>query len=66
MTTDFTPQPPHDEYECVLHIRGSLEWFKTIRDLLETSVPEDEDQAHAKDFIHDEVEEVINWIKDRS
>lgn len=62
MYTDFTPEAPHSEYECTLHIRGTKAWFQTIRDLLETSVPEDADQAHAKDFILDEVNEVINWI----
>jgi hypothetical protein len=62
MNTDFTPQPPHSEYECTLHIRGNRAWFQTIRDLLGTSVPEDVDQAHAKDFIRHEIEDVINWI----
>ena len=62
MTTDFTPEAPHTDYECVLHVRGTKAWFQTIRDLLDTAVPEDEDQAHAKDFIKGEVEEVINWI----
>ena len=62
MTTDFTPEAPHTDYECVLHVRGTKAWFQTIRDLLDTAVPQDEDQAHAKDFIKSEVEEVINWI----
>ena len=62
MTTDFTPQPPHPDYEATLHIRGTKAWFQTIRDLLQTTTPEDIDQAHAKDFILDEVNEVINWI----
>lgn len=62
MTTDFTPEPPHKDYECTLHVRGNKAWFETIRELLDTAVPEDEDQAHAKDFIKNEVEEVINWI----
>jgi hypothetical protein len=26
-------------------------------------VPEDEDQAQAKDFLYHEVEDVINWIE---
>lgn len=62
MTTDFVPEPPHKDYECTLQIRGNKAWFQTIRDLLDNAEPEDEDQAHAKDFIKDEVEEVINWI----
>lgn len=62
MNTDFTPHPPHVDYEATLHIRGTKAWFQTIRDLLETSVPEDADQARAKDFIRQEIEEVINWI----
>ena len=62
MTTDFTPEPPHRDYECTLQIRGNKAWFQTIRDLLDNALPEDEDQAHAKDFIKNEVEEVINWI----
>ena len=62
MTTDFTPEAPHKDYECTLHVRGTKAWFQTIRDLLETAEPQDEDQAHAKDFIKSEVEEVINWI----
>ena len=62
MTTDFTPEAPHVDYEATLHVRGTKAWFQTIRDLLETSVPEDADQTHAKDFILDEVNEVINWI----
>ena len=62
MTTDFTPEAPHTDYECTLHVRGTKEWFQTIRDLLETAEPQDEDQVHAKDFIKSEVEEVINWI----
>lgn len=62
MTTDFTPEAPHTDYECTLHVRGTKAWFQTIRDLLETTEPEDEDQARAKDFIKSEVEEVINWI----
>ena len=48
--------------ECTLHVRGTKAWFQTIRDLLETSVPEDEDQAHAKDFLYHAVEDIINWI----
>lgn len=63
MTTDFTPEAPHKDYECVLHVRGTKAWFQTIRDLLNTAVPEDEDQEHAKDFIYQEVEEIINWIE---
>lgn len=62
MTTDFTPEAPHIDYECTLHVRGTKAWFQTILDLIKTSEPEDEDQAHAKDFIMDEVDEVINWI----
>lgn len=62
MTTDFTPEAPHSEYECTLHIRGTKAWFHTIHDLLQTTTPEDIDQAHAKDFILNEVNEVINWI----
>ena len=62
MTTDFTPEAPHKDYECTLHVRGTKAWFQTIRDLLETSVPKDEDQAHAKDCLYHEVAEVINWI----
>lgn len=62
MNADFTPEAPHPDYECTLHIRGTKAWFQTIRDLLQTTTPEDIDQAHAKDFILDEVEEVINWI----
>lgn len=62
MTTDFTPEAPHTDYECVLHVRGTKAWFQTIRDLLDTAEPEDEDQSRAKDFIESEVEEVINWI----
>jgi hypothetical protein len=62
MTTDFTPEAPHKDYECTLHVRGTKAWFQTILDLLETAEPQDEDQAHAKDFIKSEVEEVINWI----
>ena len=63
MTTDFTPEAPHADYECVLHVRGTKAWFQTIRDLLDTVVPEDEDQAHAKEFIAHEVENVIDWIE---
>lgn len=62
MTTDFTPEAPHTDYECTLHVRGTKAWFQTIRGLLDTAVPADEDQAHAKIFIMDEVEEIINWI----
>lgn len=62
MHTDFTPEAPHDDYECTLHVRGTKAWFQTIRELLNTAVPEDEDQARAKDFLNDEVEDVINWI----
>lgn len=63
MTTDFTPEAPHTDYECTLHVRGSKAWFETIRGLLDTAVPEDEDQARAKDFLYHEVEDVINWIE---
>ena len=62
MTTDFTPEAPHTDYECTLQVRGTKAWFQTIRDLLETSVPEDEDQAHTKDFLYHAVEDIINWI----
>lgn len=62
MTTDFTPEAPHTDYECTLHVRGSKAWFQTIRELLATAVPADEDQAHAKIFIKSEVEDVIDWI----
>lgn len=62
MTTDFTPESPHKDYECTLHVRGTKAWFQTIRDLLETTEPKDEDQARAKYFITSEVEEAINWI----
>lgn len=62
MTTDFTPEAPHKDYECTLHVRGTKTWFQTIRDLLNNAKPFDEDQAHAKDFLCHEVEEVINWI----
>ena len=62
MTTDFTPEAPHTDYECTLHIRGTKAWFQTIRDLLATAVPADADQARAKIFIKSEVEEIINWI----
>jgi hypothetical protein len=43
-------------------VRGTKAWFQTILDLLETAEPQDEDQAHAKDFLYHEVEDVINWI----
>lgn len=62
MTTDFTPEAPHTDYECTLHVRGTKAWFQTIRDLLNNAEPFDEDQAHAKDFIMNEVDEIINWI----
>ena len=62
MTTDFTPEAPHTDYECTIHVRCTKELFQTIRELLETSVPEDKDQAQAKDFLYHEVEDVINWI----
>lgn len=63
MTTDFTPEAPHTDYECTLHVRGTKAWFQAIRDLLDTTEPEDKDQAQAKDFLCDEVGEVINWIE---
>ena len=63
MTTDFTPEAPHSEYECTLHVRGTKAWFQTIRDLLDNAEPEDEDQVHAKEFISHEVENVIDWIE---
>ena len=37
MTTDFTPEAPHTDYECTLHVRGTKAWFQTIRDLLDTA-----------------------------
>lgn len=63
MRTDFTPEALHSEYECTLHVRGNKAWFQTIRDLLDTAEPEGEDQAHAKEFISHEVENVIDWIE---
>lgn len=62
MTTDFTPEEPHTDYECTLHVRCTKAWFQIIRDLLDTTDPEDEDQSRAKNFLYHEVEEVINWI----
>ena len=62
MNTDFTPEAPHSEYECTLHVRGTKAWFQTIRDLLQTTTPEDVDQARAKDFILHEIEDIIVWI----
>lgn len=62
MTTDFTAEAPHTDYECTLHVRGNKAWFHTILDLLKNAEPQDEDQAHAKDFIASEVEDIINWI----
>ena len=39
MTTDFTPEAPHKDYECTLHVRGTKAWFQTIRDLLNNAEP---------------------------
>ena len=33
-----------------------------VGEIVFPAVPEDEDQARAKDFLYHEVEEVINWI----
>lgn len=62
MNTDFTPHPPHVDYEATLHVRGTKAWFHSLRDLLMTTDPEDPDQIHVKDFILREVDEIINWI----
>lgn len=62
MTIDFTAEAPHTDYECTLHVRGTKAWFNTILDLLKNAEPQDEDQAHAKDVIKSEVEDIINWI----
>ena len=62
MNNDFTPEAPHSEYECTLHVRGTKAWFQTIRDLLQTTTPEDVDQTRAKDFILHEIEDIIDWI----
>ena len=62
MTTDFTPEAPHTDYECTLHLRGSKAWFHTILDLLKNAEPQDEDQAHAKDLIKSEIEDIIIWM----
>lgn len=62
MRTDFSPEAPHTDYECTLHVRGTKAWFQTILDLLDTAAPSDVDQANAKIFLKSEVEEIINWI----
>lgn len=62
MTTDFTAEAPHTDYECTLHVRGTKALFHVILDLLKTSEPQDEAQARVKDVIKSEIEDIIIWM----